>query len=151
MRLSDCAYRRDRCAADDAKSLSARLSDEAFALLNSVSGNSDTPSRLLGPVGVLAADSQKLSGAIPSGDRRGAGVAMAAVKSDAADVDKAAGTGGQDAAKWTAIKHDFDSLSTMVPAARAPAADRPRIGGFRPIGRVAVEGAGSALRHLRRG
>lgn len=109
-------------AADDAKSLSARLSDEAFALLNSVSGKSGTPSRLLGPVGVLAADSQKLSGAIQSGDRRGAGVAMAAVKSDAADVDKAAGSGGLDAAKWAAIKHDLDALSTMVPAGPAPAA-----------------------------
>jgi hypothetical protein len=81
-------------AADDAKSLSARLSDEAFALLTSVSEKRDTPSPLLGPVGVLAADSQKLSAALESGNRREARLAMAAVKSDAAEVDKAGGSGG---------------------------------------------------------
>jgi hypothetical protein len=108
-------------AAHDAKSLSAQLSDEAFALLNSVSGKRDTPSPLLGPVGVLAADSQKLSAALQSGDRRSAGAAMAVLKSDAAEVDKAGGSGGLDAAKWAAIKHDLDALSAMVPAAPAAA------------------------------
>jgi hypothetical protein len=108
-------------AADDAKSLSARLSDEAFALLTSVSEKRDTPSPLLGPVGVLAADSQKLSAALESGNRREARLAMAAVKSDAAEVDKAGGSGGLDAGKWAAIKHDLGALSAIVPAAPAAA------------------------------
>ena len=117
-------------AAEDAKSLSARLSDEAFALLNSVSVKHDTPSPLLGPVGVLAADSQKLSTALQSGDRRDAGAAMAAVKADAADVDKAAGSGGLDAAKWSAIKHDVGALSAIVPATPGAAvADSPAASG----------------------
>ncbi|HEY2106234.1 MAG TPA: hypothetical protein VGH29_10650, partial [Candidatus Binataceae bacterium] len=109
-------------SADDARSLSARLSDEAFALLGSVSGKRDTPSPLLGPVGVLAADSQKLSSALQAGNLHGAGAAMAAVKSDAAAVDKAAASGGLDAAKWTAIKHDLDALSAIVPASPGAAA-----------------------------
>jgi hypothetical protein len=109
--------------AADAKALSAQLSDEAFALLTSISGKHDTPSPLLGPVGVFAADSQKLSSALQAQDRRSAGAAMAALKFDAAEVDKAGASGGLDAGKWSAIKHDLDSLSTMVAAAPAAPAE----------------------------
>ena len=109
-------------AAADATAMSAHLSDEAFALLDTVSAKHDTPSPLLGPVGVFAADSQKLSAALKSGDRRAAALAMASVKADASEVDKAAASGGLDAAKWTAIKHDMDSLAALVPAAPAAAA-----------------------------
>jgi hypothetical protein len=111
-----------RAAADDAKALSSRLSDQAFALLNSVSAKRDTPSPLLGPIGVFAADSQKLSTAVQSNDRAAAAAALAALKSDAADVDKGAASGGLDKAKWGSIKHDLDALSAIVPAAPASAA-----------------------------
>src|SRR5215472_11818604 len=134
-------------AATDAKSLSAQLSDEAFALLNSVSASRDTPNPLLGPVGVFAADSQKLSSALQGGDRRAAHAAMAALKSDAADIDKAAGSGRLDAAKWSAIKHNLAALSASVPAAPAsaaaasseglgPPAAAPSLHGMRPSVRV---------------
>jgi hypothetical protein len=108
--------------ADDAKALSARLSDQAFALMNSISAKGGTPSPLLGPIGVFAADSQKLSSAIQSSDRQAAGAAMASLKSDATDVEKAGAKGGLDTAKWGAITHDLDALSTMIPALPAPAA-----------------------------
>lgn len=109
-------------AVDDARALSARLSDEAFALLSSLSnGNRDHPSPLLGPIGVFAADSQKLSSALQSSDRRGASAVLASLKSDAAAVDSAAASGGLDASKWAAAKHDLEQLSALIPAAPAGA------------------------------
>jgi hypothetical protein len=70
---------------------------------------------------VLAADSQKLSAALKAGNRGAAGAAMAALKADAGAVDKAAASSGPDTAKWSAIKHDLDSLAALVPAAPATA------------------------------
>ncbi len=121
--------------AADAKALSAQLSDEAFALLTSISGKRDTPNPLLGPVGVFAADSQKLSSALQAQDRRGAAAAMAALESDAAAVDKAAASGGLDAGKWGDIKHDLASLSALIPvspAASVAAAPGPSAGAAAP-------------------
>ena len=102
-------------AAVDAKSASSQLSDEAFALLNSVSKNHDLPSPLLGPVGVFAGDAQKLSEAIAAGDRGGAAATLTSLKADATAVEKAAGSGGLDKTKWSAIKHDLAALAPMVP------------------------------------
>jgi hypothetical protein len=109
-------------AAADPKALSSQMSDAAFALLASLTKDHDTPSPLLGPVGVFAADSQKLSAALAGGHRRAAAVAMASLKADADAVDKAAAGAGPDAAKWKAIRADFDSLAGLVPAAPAGAA-----------------------------
>jgi len=110
-------------AATDVKSASAQLSDEAFALLTAVSKNHDSPSPALGPVGVFAADAQKLSAALAAGDRVGAAGALASLKADAVAVDKAAGSGGLDSTKWSAIKRDLYSLAAKVPAAPAGGAD----------------------------
>jgi len=106
-------------AAVDAKSTSSRLSDEAFALLNSVSQNHGSPSPLLGPVGVFAGDAQKLSEAIAAGDRVGAAATLTSLKADAAAVEKAAGSGGLDKPKWSAIKTNLAALAPMVPVAPA--------------------------------
>lgn len=110
-------------AATDVKSASARLSDEAFALLTAVSKNPGSPSPALGPVGVFAADTQKLSAALAAGDRGGAAGALASLKADAVAVDKAAGSGALDSSKWSAIKRDLASLAAQVPAAPAGGAD----------------------------
>ncbi len=108
-------------AAVDAKSASSQLSDEAFALLNSVSKNHDSPSPLLGPVGVFAGDAQKLSEAIAASDRTGAAATLTSLKADAAAVEKAAGSGGLDQTKWSAIKRDLAALAPMVPVLPAKA------------------------------
>jgi hypothetical protein len=119
-------------AAVDAKAVSARLSDNAFALLDAVTKSHDS-NALLGPVGVFAADAQKRSAAIQSGDHRGAGAAMAALKSDAATVGKAAASGGLDKAKWSAIEHDLDALAAVVPAvAAAPDSTPPEAASAAP-------------------
>ncbi len=133
-------------AAADPKAWSSQLSDEAFAWLATLTKNHDPPSPLLGPVGVFAADSQKLSAALAAGNRRGAAAAMASLKADADAVDKAAGSGGPDTAKWKAIKRDFHSLAALVPAARAGAADTAAAEAAAPAApapAVAVEAAGS--------
>jgi len=134
-------------AAADAKALSSQLSDKAFAWLATLTKNHDTPSPLLGPVGVFAADSQKLSAALAAANRPAAAAAMASLTADADAVDKAAGSGGSDPAEWKAIRHDFDSLAAMVPAARAGIADTPSAESAAPPAPAApdfaVEGAGS--------
>ncbi len=121
-------------AAVDAKSTSAKLSDESFALLNSVGENHGSPSPLLGPVGVFAGDAQKLSTALAASDRVGAAAALASLKADAGAVDKAAGSGGLNNTKWSAIKRDLDALAAIVPTAPAGGADA----------HAASPGAGSA-------
>src|SRR5262250_2538588 len=93
-------------AANDPKVMSAQLSDKAFALLTSLTKDRDSPSPLLGPIGVFAADAQKLSAALAGGHRQAAALAMASLKADAETVDKAASGAGADAAKWKAIRGD---------------------------------------------
>ncbi len=136
-------------AAADPKALSSQLSDKAFAWLATLTKNHDTPSPLLGPVGVFAADSQKLSAALAAANRRAAAVAMASLKADADAVDKAAAVMRRvpDAAEWkAAIRRDLDSLAAIVPAARARAADTVSAESAAPSApppAVAVEGTES--------
>jgi len=77
-------------------------------------------------VGVFAGDAQKLSEAIAAGDRAGAVATLTSLKADAAAVDKAAGSGGLDKTKWSAIKRDLAALAPMVPVVPASAKGEKR-------------------------
>lgn len=132
-------------AAADAKSASSQLSDEAFGLLNSLSKNHDSPSPLLGPVGVFAADAQKLSSSIATGDGGTAAAALVSVKADAEAVDKAAGPKGLDNPQWSAIKRDLAGLAPMVASIPATRADtKPSSPASGPPAIAPAEGAPAA-------
>src|SRR5271155_2570826 len=82
-------------AADDPKAASSELSNQAFALLNSLNapdaagGANVDANALLGPVASFAGDAQVLSQALGAGDNAGARRAMASLESDAASLDAA--------------------------------------------------------------
>jgi hypothetical protein len=78
-------------ASDDPKAASADLSNQAFALLNSLNagGAHRGANPLLGQVAGFAGDAQTLSQALSAGDKGGAGRAMASLESDAASLEAA--------------------------------------------------------------
>src|SRR6202158_3930004 len=80
-------------AADDPKAASAELSNQAFALLNSLNaGGADRGANpLLGQVAGFAGDAQTLSQALSAGDKGGAGRAMASLESDARSEERRVG------------------------------------------------------------
>ncbi|MGH7914401.1 MAG: hypothetical protein ACREPW_07100, partial [Candidatus Binataceae bacterium] len=127
-------------ATDDPKTASAELSNQAFALLNSLdapeaSGDSNPGVKaLLGPVASFAGDAQTLSQALGSGDNAGARRATASLDSDAASLDAAlkAHSGAIKADRWEALKQQLAAIEKIVPPASAasssvppPAADKP--------------------------
>ena len=117
-------------AADDPKAASADLSNQAFALLNSLSapdadGNANPGAKaLLGPVASFAGDAQTLSQALAAGDNAGARRATASLDADAASVDAAlkAHSGAIKADRWGALKHQLAAIEKSVPPAPASAA-----------------------------
>jgi hypothetical protein len=134
-------------AALDPKTASSELSNQAFALLNSLnaSGADDEASpgakALLGPVASFAGDAQTLSNALGAGDTAGARRATALLDADAASVDAAlkahggAVKAGIKPDQWDALKHQLAAIEKSVPPAptsiapAAPAAALPAASG----------------------
>ncbi len=117
-------------AADDPGGASAALSNQAFALLNSLNapdadGNANPGAKaLLGPVASFAGDAQTLSQALGAGDNAGARRATASLDADAASVDAALKThgGAIKADRWDALKQQLAAIEKSVPPAPASAA-----------------------------
>ncbi len=124
-------------AAEDPKAAASQLSNQAFALLNSLNaqGADGTANPgvnpLLGQVASFAGDAQTLSQALGAGDHAAAGRAMASLKSDAAALDAAlkVHSGAVKADRWKALEQQLAALESSVPAAPAsaapPAPDEP--------------------------
>ncbi len=112
--------------ADDTAAAAAQLSNQAFAILNSLNaaGADGTTSPVLGQVASFAGDAQTLSQALSKGDRAGAGRAMASLKSDEAALDAAlkAHRGAVKTADWQSLKQQLAALEKRVPPAPATAA-----------------------------
>ena len=140
-------------AADDPKAASADLSNQAFALLNSLSapdadGNASPDAKaLLGPVASFAGDAQTLSQALGAGDKAGARRATASLDADAASVDAAlkAHSGAIKADRWDALKHQLATIEKSVPpalASAAPPSSPPLASGEPASASAAAPGAG---------
>ena len=119
------------CAlAGDAAAASAELSNQAFALLNSLNapdadGNTNSDAKaMLGPVASFAGDAQTLSQALSAGDTTSARRTTASLDSDAASVDAALKThhGALKADRWDALKNQLAAIEKSVPPAAAPVA-----------------------------
>jgi hypothetical protein len=119
-------------AADDPRTASSELSNQAFAWLNSLNapdaaGNANPDAEaLLGPVATFAGDAQTLSQALGAGDDADARRAMAALDSDAASLDAALKLhrGAIKTDRWDALKHqlaaiekNLSTLPALPPAA----------------------------------
>ena len=147
-----CATAPAAHAADDPKAASAELSNQAFALLNSLNatdadGNANPDAKaLVGPVASFAGDAQTLSQALDAGDNAGARRATASLDADAASVDAAlkAAQGAIRADRWDALKHQLAAIEKSVPPAPHP----PRRLLRRPRSPVASGEPGSAARPL---
>jgi hypothetical protein len=128
-----CAIVATANAADDPRAASAELSNQAFALLNSLNApDADADANpgakaLLGPVASFAGDAQTLSQALGAGDNAGARRATAALDADAASVDAALKMhgGAIKPDRWDALKHQLAAIEKSVPPAPASAAPPP--------------------------
>jgi len=128
-----CAIVATANAADDPRAASAELSNQAFALLNSLNApDADADANpgakaLLGPVASFAGDAQTLSQALGGGDNAGARRAMASLEADAASVDASlkAHSGAIKADRWDALKHQLAAIERSVPPAPASVAPLP--------------------------
>jgi hypothetical protein len=117
-------------AADDPRAMSSELSNQAFALLNSLTasdaaGNANSAAKmLLGPVASFAGDAQTLSQALGACDNGGARRAIASLDSDAASVDAAlkAHHGAIKADRWDALKGQLSAIEKDIPPAPASVA-----------------------------
>ena len=140
------------CAAQaaDPGPLAAKLSNEAFALLNATTASGISPSDpLLGSVASFAGDAQTLNNALKGGDRRAAAKALGALQADESALQAnlkghAAPVGG---AQWEEMKRQLATLAVALPPgsaetssaaghseapssaspAEAPAGDGPRV------------------------
>lgn len=147
-------------AAEDPAAAAASLSNQVFAILNSLNatGSSGASSPLTGPVASFAGDAQTLSQALSKGDHDAAGRAMAAVKSDAAALDAISkqhpgaikpallkSLDAQVAALGKSVPPTFPSIAgAPSPGASPPAssAPSPNTGGASSAG--IAEGSGAA-------
>ena len=144
-----CASASAAHAAADAGAASAELSNQAFALLNSLNatdadGNANPEAKeLVGPVASFAGDAQTLSQALDAKDNAGARRAAASLDADAASVD--AGLKAHKAAisadRWVALKHQLAAIEKSVPPAPASAASAS--GAPAPVASGEPAGAGA--------
>jgi hypothetical protein len=103
--------------AEDPTATAARISDDAFAMLNGLNARSDAKSNAtVGAVAIFAGDAQALSRALAAGDRAGASSAFAALESDRDAVDSAIASSPAlpNAADWTQIKSEMSALSKQI-------------------------------------
>src|SRR5579885_3696393 len=110
-------------ADENAKAASGELSNQAFALLNSLNASNPDGSAnsggkaLVGPIASFAGDAQTLNQALGAGDTAAARRATAALDADAASVDSAlkAHQGAIKAAQWDSLKHQLAAIEKSVP------------------------------------
>ena len=123
-------------AAGDAAAASAELSNQAFALLNSLNApdadgkTSPDAKAMVGPVASFAGDAQTLSQALGARDTASARRTTASLDADAASVDAALKThrGALKADRWDALKNQLAAIEKSVPptaASAVPAAAPP--------------------------
>jgi hypothetical protein len=107
-------------AAQDPTALARSLSNQAFALLDTLNAThaEDQPSALLGPIGMYAADSQSLLRALKDNEDEQAGVALSALVRDQTAVDSALPSAGADLnrAQWARMKQELAALRSSIPA-----------------------------------
>ena len=116
-------------AAGNPMVVASQLSNQAFALLNSLDapdadGNANPGAKtLLGPVATFAGDAQTLSQALGAGDKDRARRAVASLDSDAAALDAALKEhrGAIEVERWNALKRNLAAIEKEVPPAPAPA------------------------------
>jgi hypothetical protein len=107
--------------ADDLNASAAQMSEQSFALLNSLnaqsSGGSANP--LLGPIASFASDTETLSDALAKNDLASAASAASTLQSDRATVDTslALHPGTLKAGDWNAIKQRLDMIVKQIAAA----------------------------------
>jgi hypothetical protein len=117
--------------AEDSSATAQRLSDSAFAVLNTLTSDSRTPGDVTGAMASFAGDAQTLSTAIAKGDRPGADAALAALVADRRAVDDALvkTPSAIDSSKWAGLKAELASIQQHLPAdtslAKAPSPARP--------------------------
>lgn len=116
-------------AAEEPAQVAARMSDQAFAMLDTLTATQSggSPSPLLGPIGSFAADSQALVRALKAGDRSAAAGVIVQLQSDRQAIEHAGAAHAAhfDSANWKMISGELDSLAAQIPAATAaPAVSR---------------------------
>ena len=139
-------------ADENAKVASGELSNQAFALLNSLATSNPDGSAnaggksLVGPIASFAGDAQTLNQALGAGDTAAARRATAALDADEASVDSAlkAHQGAIKTAEWDSLKHQLAAIEKSVPP--APASSAVAAGAAPPIAAVppAVPAAAAA-------
>jgi len=116
-------------AAQSRTALAARISDQAFALLDTVNVTHErgSPSPLLGPLGGFASDAQRLATALAAHDEATAAAALADLKTDEQSVDRNASADKAhfDPARWNALKQEVASLDIRPPADAPPPSAAP--------------------------
>jgi hypothetical protein len=116
-------------AIEDPAAAAASLSNQAFAILNSLNagGGTGTTSPLLGPIASFAGDAQTLSQALGKGDKASAGRAMAALKSDATALDAASRQhpGAIKPTLLNSLEQQVAALDKRVPPVLPPIAGAP--------------------------
>jgi hypothetical protein len=110
--------------ADDLQPSAERLSNGAFALLESTSAGAE---QVRGAIATFAGDAETLASALGGGQQADVASAMAALVGDEKAVDQAAAKnpGALDVGRWRSIESDFAELrSRLPPAWRAASARR---------------------------
>jgi hypothetical protein len=119
--------------ADDPRAAAAALSNQAFALLNSLSapaadGSTDPGAKaLVGPVASFAGDAQTLSQALGAGSESAARNATASLNTDAASIEAAlkSHNGAIKPDQWNGLKAELAAIEKSVPPAPAVASAPP--------------------------
>lgn len=111
--------------AADSTALARKLSDQAFALLDTLNATHahGQPSALLGPMGLYAADSQSLVRALENNDAQQAGAALTALERDRATIDATLPAASSDLnrTQWAAMARELAALKNAVPPAAGSA------------------------------
>lgn len=113
--------------AADTRAMVAQLSDQAFALLDSLNKQSDggRTNPLLPLVAAFAGDAQTLSNALGNSDSSAAANAIGTLQSDRANTDAAiaAHPGALNSQQWDGIKRQLDEIARQIqPAGAKPIA-----------------------------
>jgi plastocyanin len=132
--------------AQDARTSAAQLSDQAFALLNSLTAPAGSTNPALGPVAGFAADAQTLSRALAGGNQADAGTAMAALIADRSAIDAAvaAHSGSLNPSDWNSLKQQLAKLAERVTPADATVSGSAPVSGAAGTGAVATSSTGAA-------
>jgi hypothetical protein len=117
--------------ADDLQPSAERLSNGAFALLESTSAGAE---QVRGAIASFAGDAETLASALGGGQQADVASAMAALAGDEREVDQAAAKnpGALDVGRWRSIESDFAELRGRLPPAWRTASARRTSGSSSP-------------------